>query len=263
MYIVGHCHIAQAVGLLSDPRTFGDDAVVLMLPDIVRCHDWGYSHCFDPPPRDRRESLVRAHMLGDWYVHYGDERRMVGRRGWAYRRMGHLAREYDDFFEGAERLGLRNAAVARDSARGFAHTMMEYLIDQVVAECGSFDAHFASVKAALGVVGSSEGVGSLGWLTRAVAALSIECDASRIPTDAADFGARVRQSTHPREFALRAGAKKFALRETTDAMEYVGEYLRRASKHVTPTEVWGVLEQASVFTSTILSSTVERSEQEN
>src|SRR5262249_56596835 len=123
MYIFGHCVITdiQRPGLFD---VYGSDGVALMLPDVVRCHDWGYERCFCSRPSSIAGQLIRMHMLEDWFIHYG-EGTVRKRVGWAYRKMAIYAQEYDNFFATAAARGLRHGEPP-DSRRGFCHTMIEY-----------------------------------------------------------------------------------------------------------------------------------------
>src|SRR5688572_1506221 len=114
MYIIGHCFVTARSGRFSEEEIYDDGLLMLMLPDYVNCHDWAYSNAWRANGRDMQ--LVQAHMLGDWFIHFGDrwasDRRKVG---WAYRSMRPACQTYKNFHKEAAALGLRHHYDQMDS----------------------------------------------------------------------------------------------------------------------------------------------------
>ncbi len=240
MYVLGHWATTRASDAFAAADLTGLGIVALMLPDIARCHDWGYARCHDPvPANDVDLALVRAHMLGDWYVHYGEGDQPI-RRGWAYRSMAPFARLYDEFFATAEAEGLRRPDMPRDSIRGFAHTMVEYAIDTWVADHDPTTTEgFVAAKRALSDIPVDT---ARALLSRAGA----DFPAEQLETGIASFTDRIRRCQTPHQFAFRAGAKKFGL--IGDAgVELVARFVRRGARQIPDAEFSAILAETSRF----------------
>lgn len=244
MYIVGHCVITD----LSKPGPFdlyGSDSIALMLPDIVRCHDWGYERCLRERSSSIAGQLIRMHMLADWFIHFGDG--VVRERvGWAYRKMSVYAREYDAFFHSAATRNLRRGEPT-DSRRGFSHTMIEYSIDTWLVRNGYFDGRFDSVRDALGRVGGEQGAGSLSWIRETMDAEGIESDSLDLSADATSFADRVMRSNDAHEFVYRAGVKKFGLKDCDDSISLMAETIEKGLRKIPGEEMRGIVDQAARF----------------
>ena len=225
MYILGHWAATRASQAFEPGALTGDGMVALMLPDVARCHEWGYATCFDASgDADPSHRLMRAHMLGDWYVHYGSGRERI-RRGWAYRTMGVFARLYREFFETAEEAGMRPRGASRDSVRGFSHTMVEYSIDTWVADSLPEAAEgFAAAKEALADL-------PLPTLTATLDAAGADYPLDKLGEGARSFSRRVRAADRPQELAYRAGVKKFGL-SGDSAVAYVESFIRRGMQEI-------------------------------
>lgn len=229
MYIIGHCETTAATGIFADDDVTGPGITALMLPDYARCHDWGYAQCFNPCPEERLAMLVRAHILGDWWVHFGDSSEKV-RRGWAYRRMGVFASRYDRFFSEATAAGLRAAGPPNDTVRGFSHTMMEYSIDTWLSE--KFDqARFLRIKESVARLTNTNGGLSV-EIGHLLTDFGLAIDHEQLIQDANDFVHRVAISESPHDFACWAGAKKFGLRPCLKARDYVRRFLEEANAEI-------------------------------
>jgi hypothetical protein len=207
-----------------------------MLPDYVRCHDWGYDKCFEQNPVTPAGRLIRSHMLADWFVHYGSEFERQ-KRGWAYRKMGVYAKTYEAFQAEAVRRKLREDIPMNDSRRGFSHTMIEYSIDTWLANRGLVDDRFAFLKETYAQLGKSEGPGSLEAIARVIQQEGIDLVNEKMGQDVLSFGRRVEQSKSPVEFAYRAGVKKFGLDDTDDAVAFVGEFIEHGLKQIDDAEI--------------------------
>lgn len=244
MYIVGHCVITD----LSKPGPFdlyGSDSIALMLPDVVRCHDWGYERCLKERPSSIAGQLIRMHMLADWFIHYGDG--VVRERvGWAYRKMPVYTREYDAFFSTAAARDLHHGEPA-DSRRGFSHTLIEYSIDTWLVRSGYFDGCFDSVRDALGRIGCEQGVGSLPWIRETMNAEGIESDSPDVAADATSFADRVARSSDPQEFVYRAGVKKFALKDCGASIDLIADTIDNGLRKIPNDEIRGIVDQAARF----------------
>ena len=247
MYIVGHCVITD-IAKSSSFDVYGSHSVALMLPDVVRCHDWGYERCFQSRPTSVAGQLIRMHMLEDWFIHYG-ETTVRERVGWAYRKMAVYAREYDGFFSTAAARGLRHHGEPPDSRRGFSHTMIEYSIDTWLAHKGYFKDHFAGVRDALGSVGCKQGVGSLDWIAQTIDAEDITTSSPDWRADAKSFGDRVRKSGSPEEFVYRAGVKKFGLEECSASIDLVADVISAGLAKIPDDEICRTVNQAARFLS--------------
>jgi hypothetical protein len=138
MFVAGHAGnvvrtSAFTVGqLTANPWVLGE----LLFPDAVSCHDTGYAAVLretegeGPGKRPTLPALMAQHLLGDAYLHYGDDVAAMRRVGWAYRWLGLLAHRMGPFYARAEAAGCLHAA-PRDSVRGWGHTVAEYCLDHV------------------------------------------------------------------------------------------------------------------------------------
>ena len=254
MYVVGHFVVTERTNLFSDEELYGSGACALMLPDYVRCHDWGYLHCFqgDALPETVDGALIRAHLLGDWYVHYGEgmERK---KRGWAYRNMAVYSRRYHEFFERAARMGIREDAAPADSPQGFSHTMVEDTIDTYLATQGTFDSRFPRVRSRLGQLGRSEGDGSHDWIRRTLDQNRIEHNSPDLAGDVESFRERVDWSTGAEELAYWAGVKKFGLTFCSDSVAFLRSFLADGLSEIPGTQVASLIEECAAFVAEWLS----------
>ena len=246
MYIVGHYVTTRLSKRFSNALLDGLQGPALYLPDFVRCHEWGYAECFRMPDDDPTGALIKAHMLGDWWVHYGlyEEAK---RRGWAYRRMAVFARHYDVFFETARREDLlRDASGPRDSVRGFSHTMMEYAIDTHLA-ASLAGTTFAALQSAIGGVGEDRGAWSEATVRAQLAARGITGSFDGLAGDLHSFRARALAARAPQEFAYRAGVKKFGLHDHEASLALVRETIAAGLGEIPGTEIDAVVEETGRF----------------
>lgn len=227
MYVVGHCVVTERSGVFASEEVYGEGILGLMFPDYVRCHDWGYNCCFEPwwAGAPRSDRMIQAHLLGDYFVHYGRCTTEHRREGFAYRKMGAFARRYDEFFSRAADAGLREPGPPADSVRGFSHTMVEYTIDTCLARSGVFDSVFPRVHAALGRVASPEGNDTRAWVDDAIKRHRVVMQPAGLEEDLHSFGSRIQMSRSPEEFALYAGVKKFHLENCPESRELLREFL--------------------------------------
>jgi hypothetical protein len=237
MFVLGHLVCGH------ESRTFpdlaldeGEEGLAALLPDMISCHDWGYHRAWRLVGADRQADLIVAHMIGDAVVHFGDRWRGDHRkRGWAYRRMGLVTRRYDEFFTHAEHAGWRPAGRTRDSRRGWAHTLVEYSIDQWLADRRDLTRAFLAVGAA-----ARQTERKMSWLLDLVASHAIEPSKPLATQPLRYCGALARART-PDEFHLRGLALKFGLREDAEVLDWLRGWLRAIWQAVGEEEMRQVL----------------------
>jgi hypothetical protein len=251
MYIIGHFVTSRLSGQFTTDTLLGEDMAALFLPDFMRCHEWGYANCFRHDHDDVIAALIRSHLLGDWWVHYGPGREPK-RRGWAYRRMGVFARYYDDFFSEARRRRLFDPAVAPDTVRGFAHTMMEYALDTHLAAAIT-PTELAVIKDWLGRLGQLDQRWSLPFMHDAIRTYGISGITHGLGSDVASFSRRVRAAGTAEELAYLAGVKKFGLRECTEGLGLVREVITAGLQDIPLSELDGIAGEVANFISRHLS----------
>lgn len=143
MFVIGHVANALRSGAMDGlpaPAALAE----LLLPDAVACHDTGYAAALAstpaPAPAGRLPFLTAVHLLGDAYIHFGDEPEAQRRAGWAYRAMRPVVPRMGRFYERAGELGCLVEA-PKDSVRGWAHSIAEYCVDHLqVTRDGFFTA---------------------------------------------------------------------------------------------------------------------------
>ncbi|NNH06654.1 hypothetical protein [Cellulomonas fimi] len=217
MYLIGHAILTRDSGAFTEEEIFDGRLATLMLPDFVNCHDWAYTKAWRAEGEKMR--LIQAHMLADWYVHFGAEYQQERvRRGWAYRSMRPATRRYWQFFAEAHALGLRDTAEPNDSVRGFAHTMLEYLVDLHLARSGTFDRYFDQCARELDKIDDET------WLTAEVHALAVEGSDPDLHGVAARYKSRASRARSPEEIALLGLCSKFALALSWESVAYVRQF---------------------------------------
>src|SRR5437879_1009402 len=106
MYILGHAYVSQALKSVDSDFAINDGMRALMIPDYADSHALAYRHAWSMDA-DTCGLLIRSHIAGDWWVHFGENlEEPARRRGWAYRRMGVVARRYESFYQEAYEKGL-------------------------------------------------------------------------------------------------------------------------------------------------------------
>lgn len=241
MFALGHLHTIMESRAFDEIDVLdGNRGLVIMFPDMVGCHDWGYEHSWALAGAGLHAELIIAHMLGDAVVHYGHRFNGLQRKsGWAYIRMGIVAQGYEDFFNTAEAVGWRQPGLARDSRRGWAHTLIEYSIDQYLADRHKCDDLWAAVKAAANFTESD-----FTWVHELVAEHVI-IPSKPIETQPARYCGALTRSTQPDEIHLRALALKFELSETPECLEWLRAQLRAVWEAVGVDEMQDVLASLS------------------
>jgi hypothetical protein len=244
MYVLGHLISAHGSGAFPEiDLRDGEHAMTVMVPDLLSCHDWGYSKAWAIAGAGAQSDLVLAHMLGDAVVHYGARWRGLGRKsGWAYLRMGLVARRFEAFYEHAESRGWRFPGLARDSRRGWAHTMVEYSIDQWIADRMDVSALFANVRTA-----ADDTAADLGWVHALIAqhvitpGRPVECQPYR-------YCGALSRSREPDELHLRGLAVKFQIAETPESIPWLRGWLREIWQAAGDEEMRDVLNSLSDVT---------------
>jgi hypothetical protein len=245
MYIIGHFLTTRLSGQFGADVLLGDDMAALFAPDFMRCHEWGYADCFRHEHGGTISALIRAHLLGDWWVHFGPGR-VRQRRGWAYRRMGIYARYYGDFFSEARRRRVFDAAAVPDTMRGFAHTMMEYALDTHLAGAIT-PAEFGTIKERLARLGEPDHRWSLPFMHDAIASYGISGVTAGLVDDVTSFSRRVRAARAAEEFAYNAGVNKFALRDCEDSLGLMREVIAAGLQDIPVSELDDVAGEVAGF----------------
>jgi hypothetical protein len=222
VYVLGHLRTVIDSGAFDESDVLGGDrSLVTMFPDLVSCHDWGYERSWDLVGAGPHAELVIAHMLGDAVVHYGRTFSGLHRKsGWAYLRMGLVARRYGEFFAVAESAGWREPGLPYDSRRGWAHTLIEYSIDQYLADQVGCEALWAAAQS----VARSTAL-DLGWVHALIAEHVIR-PSKPIESQPLRYCGGLIRATQPDEMHLRALALKFGLVEHDDCLEWLRAQLR-------------------------------------
>jgi hypothetical protein len=222
VFVIGHLlslHESRAFPELA--LEDGEQCLAAMLPDLLSCHDWGYTEAWSLVGAGVQAELVLAHMVGDAVVHYGQTWQGHERRsGWAYRRMGLIARGYDGFFEHAEACGWRAAGLDRDSRRGWAHTLVEYTVDQWLADHHDLTAMHHHVRAA-----ATRSLAEMSWVNDLVNTYTI-VPSKPLTTQPYRYCGALARTTQPDELHLRGLALKFGLCEEPEALDWLRSWLR-------------------------------------
>ncbi|MDJ0643349.1 MAG: hypothetical protein QNJ15_11065 [Erythrobacter sp.] len=239
MYIVGHCLSVIDSGMCSSEQMDEFGVVATMLPDILDNHAWGYSTCFDWPGRSSITPFIHAHMVGDWFVHFGLDKQVMEREGWAYQRMGYFADQYEDFFDGATSAQVAYQRTPTDTRRGFSHTMAEYSVDLWLAKTGRFDAYFETARKSLGALAreDDDGVGSIHWLRRVAANEGMPTDLRSVAGQVESFRARAAMAKSPEEFVVYSIISKLDFKLEKESVDYVMSSLEDGITHLTEAEL--------------------------
>lgn len=241
VFVLGHVATIGESGVFHDLDLLaGEEVLTLMLPDLLACHDWAYDRAWGWSGCSVTADLVCAHMLGDALIHHGPrwtpQRRKVG---WVYRRMGLISRAYEAFFDHAEGLGWRNPALARDSRRGWAHTMVEYSIDQWLADTGVFEeVQEAATSAAQATLENRT------WVDRVVDDLAVD-PSKPIATQPSRYCGALARAVRPDEMHLRGLAVKFGLDERDEVLDWIRSQLRAIVLEVGDDELRAIRRQLS------------------
>lgn len=238
MDLLGHCAVAALSGVHDERDIFGPGIVELMLPNVLHCHDWGYRKLWNVAALDPSLTAVaaqmRAHIIADWVVHYGDTQTSDKRKeGWAYRRMGLAHKRATDFFAGARRrdLLLTEAtgpkAWSKKRKLDFAHSITEYALDFIVAPAIMTQSRFADIKTHLAKMTEDGGARGRRWLDRTALALQIETDQPEDivgrSIEALAYDASVAEA--PESFAVGTTMRKYGFHVDGRSARYVRHFI--------------------------------------
>lgn len=242
MFVLGHLVSADEARVFPELSLGeGEQGLAAMLPDMLSCHDWGYSDGWRLCGAGIQSELVVAHMIGDAVVHYGPRwRGDRHKRGWAYVRMGQVTRRYDEFFTHAEASGWRTPGLARDSRRGWAHTLVEYSLDQWLADRRDLSRAYATVSAAATDVLTGATNGGLDWVHDLVATHAIT-PSKPLATQPLRYCGALSRARTPDEMHLRGLALKFQLTEHDEVLDWLRGWLRGIWQAVGDAELSQVL----------------------
>lgn len=238
MDLIGHCAVAALSGVYDERDIFGPGIVELMLPNVLHCHDWGYRKLWNVASFDQPHSAVamqmRAHIVADWVVHYGDAQTSDKRKeGWAYRRMGIAHRRATEFFAGACRCDLLRTeatgpeAWSKKRKLDFAHSITEYALDFIVAPVIMTPSRLVSIKSHLAKMTEDAGARGRGWLKATALALQIETDQPQDivgrSIEALAYDASVAEG--PETFAVGTTMRKYGFHVDGRSARYVRDFI--------------------------------------
>lgn len=247
MYIVGHYITTKLTNLFSNNTLNSSYGIALYLPDFVRCHDWGYENCFSMPTHTESQALIKAHMLGDWYVHFGPSS-LKSKRGWAYKRMNVFAKKYDIFYKEAFEKNLFLNTSSRDSIRGFSHTMMEYCIDTYLSSKIDHQG-FIDIKNIFTDLGNQNSSWSTKSIENNLKHWGISGNFDQLETDIDSFKNRILLSNSAMELAYRAGVKKFHLVDSPESIQYVADIIHDGLERIGTNELDDIISDVTNFIS--------------
>lgn len=236
MYILGHVYVSQFLQSVDYDFAVNDGVRALMLPDYADSHAFAYEHAWSMDT-DALGRLIRSHIAGDWWVHFGDNLdERAHRRGWAYRRMGVIARLFEDFYQKAYEKGLCETPEPNDSRRGWSHTMMEYSIDTYLARTGCMDDSFAQVRKQLGdLAAHADEVSTL------FEEQQVRPWGQATWRHALAYSMRVAISNAPEDFAVIGAVGKFGLDYSAESRKHVVDYQNRIVDEVDAAEYESIL----------------------
>lgn len=237
MFLLGHVvTIAKAKKFPDVDLLAGEHVISVMLPDVIACHDWSYRRGWAFAGGSVFADLMCAHMVGDAVVHHGTRWKKDRKKvGWAYQHMGIVAAGYGPFFAHAEACGWRSPFAGRDSRRGWAHTMVEYSIDQWLADSEALDSlHSSAVSAA------QETLQDPDWIKEVVENLGVETS-KPLESQPSRYCGAIARASQPDEFHLRGLALKFGLAETDEVLDWLRCQLREVVRRIGPSEMGDVV----------------------
>jgi phosphoglycolate phosphatase-like HAD superfamily hydrolase len=219
MYILGHLLLTTAMSSVDRDYAVERGIRALMLPDFADTHAFAYTHAWERAG-DTDSRLIRSHIAGDWWIHFGDNLTDAAwRRGWAYLKMGVVSRRYEEFYAEAFARGLTGTAEPNDSRRGWAHSMLEYSVDTYIARTGVLDDTFEAIRDQLGSLSMHADEVRTMFASQQVLPWS-----QAVWSNAGDYSTRVALSQSPEDFAVIGAAGKFGLDYSPEAREFVRSY---------------------------------------
>lgn len=230
MFVFGHlCTTADSRVFRKVNIQEGEGLLGLMFPDFVACHDWAYQSSWALQPDNITAQLIKAHIIEDAVIHFGPVWSVPNRKqGWAYRKMGILARSYKEFFERAARDGflLQDDSQPIDSLRGWAHTLIEYSVDQYLTDTRDLGHAFDSIRRVLGNVNQH-----MSWVEDTFSRLGVQ-PSKPFPAQPLRYASILASAQAPDEFHLRGLAAKFRLRDSEEVLHWLRQILRHVNQTV-------------------------------
>jgi hypothetical protein len=226
-----------------------------MFPNYAHCHDWAYGHCWEPErfgKLTRTGERLRAHIICDWVIHYGTKRTDVKEKtGWAFQRMNIAGKLVTEFFATAADEGMLDselpdlAAWTEKKRLDFAHSMVEYAVDLILAERTITPARFQGIKTGLAKLAENHGYGSCPWALNMFQELGVasERDSDFILKSIYLMARDAVESTSPEEFAIRTAAHKYNFRIDPGTIKYVRGYLEQIAAELDLNEITALCDQ--------------------
>ncbi|HDR7799683.1 TPA: hypothetical protein QCY03_003484 [Bacillus tropicus] len=224
MFVFGHVLTTMDSNIFRDiDLEAGEGVIGLMMPDMLSSHDWGYENCWNVKSISMDTKLIQAHMIGDAVVHYGSRwNKPLTRKGWAYKNMGVIAKEYHQFFDNAKEAGfLIDETKPRDSIRGWAHSLVEYSIDQYLTDTRNLVVPFESIRREFRKLENN-----IEEVNTSIQNIGI-IPSKPYPSQPLRYSGVISRSEEPDEFHLRGLASKFGLVESPEVLNWTRSILRR------------------------------------
>ncbi|WP_217548942.1 hypothetical protein [Streptomyces sp. GbtcB6] len=217
-----------------------------MVPDFADSHAFAYTRAWEKEG-DTDSRLIRSHIAGDWWIHFGDNlTEPARRRGWAYLNMGVVARRYEEFYALAHERGLAPTPVPNDSRRGWAHSMLEYSVDTYIARRGTLDHGFDAIKQQLGSLQAHGDEVQALLATQQVSPWSQEAW-----RHACEYSIRVALAESPEDIAVLGAAGKFGLDYSPESRALVREFQSHVVDSVGSDEYETVIRAMHDFVSSV------------
>lgn len=258
MDLIGHCAVALASGLHDEAEVFEGGLSEMMLPNIMHCHDWAYATVWEvdrfPDPLRSAAQRIRSHIVADWVIHYGVETTRAKRKcGWAYRRMGFVNRRAVRFFDDADFLGLLNSSAVhpdrwnKKRRLDFAHSIVEYAVDFLIAPGFMSPSRFRSVKRELAALDRAAPGDARTRLKRLFSSLGAWSDVSPGGLERSIDGMAYDAATSetPEDFAVLTTIRKYGFNDGQASRGYVRDFLDAAARELDQDEVSSLVEQLS------------------
>ncbi len=236
MDLIGHIYTARRSGLFSDTE-LNNHVVELMFPNLRHCHDWAYMHAWEIKPNDPYKdtlAFIRAHMICDWIIHYGDAcTHNKSKVGWVYKHLNIVTTRLQSFLEG---LFLQGADCSYLESRmgtpkgrlDINHTLLELAIDFYIADFYPSQDDFKVWRKAFGKFSTdleSNNLASFWRLCSELQAYSdksdafIECEIYALSHFAAH------EWNKPTDYAVFTAMRKYQIPRTAETVNYVSKFL--------------------------------------
>ncbi len=238
MFILGHVLITGNDNFKTLDVSSGEGVVMLMLPDLLSSHTWGYEQCWNIPQGTLGAKLIQAHIVGDAVIHFGPKWATPPQKiGWAYRNMRGVVNEYRNFYREAEEAGYIVDGREHDSLRGWAHTMIEYSVDQYLTDTLNLDRTFVNIRDSFAALEQN-----LDWLDSTVREYGIETT-KPYPQQPLRYAGVICQARTPDEFHLRGLAAKFGLEPKNEVLSKFRNMLREIIRSLGKDEMARIVDE--------------------